>query len=299
MKQGWRGLVAAPHTPFGRDGGLALDVVAQQANRLASDRVVGAFVCGSTGEGPSMSVAERMALAEEWVRCRPAGFGVIVHVGAAALPDAVALAQHSAQIGADAVASLPPFYFKASSNDALVDWLAPVALAAGPLPFHYYHLPAMSGVDLPMVSFAEAALARIPNFAGIKFSKPDLFEFQELRSAFGDRLDLFWGVDEILLAAAAVGCTTAVGSTYNHSAPLYLGMLAAAEAGRMDVARETAAKVVAMVRALVPGGVIANQKAILSARGLAVGPPRPPLVAADSARVASLLARFDAEGWWG
>jgi N-acetylneuraminate lyase len=299
MKQGWRGLVAAPHTPFAADGALALDIVPEQLARLKADRVMGAFVCGSTGEGLSLSVRERMELAESWVRHRPDGFGIIVHVGAAALPDSIALASHAASIGADAIATLPPFYFKPGSVDALMGWLEPVAAAASGVPFHYYHLPALTGVDLPMVPFADAALKRIPRFAGIKYSKPDLFEYQELRTAFSDQLDLFWGVDEILLAAAAIGCTTAVGSTYNHSAALYLAMLADAEAGRMDLARERAAKAAAMVRAMVPGGVIANQKALLSARGLPLGPPRPPLTTVPAGQTERLLARFDSEGWWG
>lgn len=298
MRQGWRGLVAAPHTPFAADGALALDVVAAQVERLAADGVVGAFVCGTTGEGLSLSVAERMALAERWMTVRPSGFGVIVHVGAAALPDAVALAAHASSIGADAVGTLPPFYFKPSGIAPLLDWLEPVAAAAR-LPFHYYHLPGLSGVDLPMTALAEAAVARIPNFAGIKFSQPDLFAWQELRAGFGDRLDLFWGADEVLLAAAALGATTAVGSTYNHSARLYLRMLAAAEAGNIAAAREDSARAAAMVRAMVPGGVIASQKALLGRRGLALGAPRAPLTPLDPEAAARLEARFDAEGWWG
>jgi len=174
-----------------------------------------------------------------------------------------------------------------------------VANAAGKLPFHYYHLPALTGVDLSMTAFAEAAVRSLPTFAGIKFSKPDLFEFQELRAGFGDRLDLFWGSDETLVGALAAGATTAVGSTYNHSGRLYGKMIDAWKAGRRDEARALAAKSVAMVRAMVPGGVVANQKALLSARGLPLGPPRPPLVAATREAGEALAARFDAEGWWG
>ncbi|MFM7320162.1 MAG: dihydrodipicolinate synthase family protein, partial [Armatimonadota bacterium] len=146
---------------------------------------------------------------------------------------------------------------------------------------------------------ADAALAAIPNFAGIKVSKPDLFEFQELLSGFGDRLDLFWGSDETLLPALSVGAVAAVGSTYNHSAPLYRQLIGAWERGAIAEARELAARSVAMVRALVPGGVLANQKALLAARGLPLGPPRPPLVPAAPGTGERFAARFDAEGWWG
>jgi len=299
MKQGWTGLVAAPHTPFASDGALAVSVVPAQIERLVADGVAGAFVCGSTGEGPSMSVGERMRLAEEWIRHRPAGFPVMVHVGGAALPDSVALARHAEEIGADAVATLPPFYFKASSNDAVLEWCRPVAAAASGLPFLYYHLPALSGVDLPMPSFAEAAIRALPNFSGIKVSKPDLFEFQELISGFGDRLDLFWGSDETLLPALSVGAVAAVGSTYNHSAPLYRELVGAWERGDLARARALAARSVAMVRALVPGGVLPNQKALLSARGLPLGPPRAPLMSAPDGAGETLAARFDRERWWG
>ncbi|MFM7320692.1 MAG: dihydrodipicolinate synthase family protein, partial [Armatimonadota bacterium] len=157
MKQGWTGLVAAPHTPFTADGALDVSVVPAQMEHLVSDGVAGAFVCGSTGEGPSMTVAERMALAEAWMRHRPRGFPVMVHVGTASLPDSVALARHAEAIGADAVATLPPFYFKPSGIEALLAWCRPVADAAGKLPFLYYHLPALSGVDVSMTATADAA----------------------------------------------------------------------------------------------------------------------------------------------
>jgi N-acetylneuraminate lyase len=63
MKTNWTGLIAAPHTPFAADGSLNLGVIEKQCEKLIDDGVTGAFICGSTGEGVSLSTAERQAVA--------------------------------------------------------------------------------------------------------------------------------------------------------------------------------------------------------------------------------------------
>ena len=80
MKFPLPGLVAAPFTPFRADGELALDVVPVQARALVANGVIAAFVCGTTGEGSSMTNDERERVTEAWVAARPAGLKVIAHV---------------------------------------------------------------------------------------------------------------------------------------------------------------------------------------------------------------------------
>jgi len=87
------GLVAAVHTPFRPDGSLHLDVVEAQAAHLQAHGIDLAFVGGSTGEGHSLSLEERRALARRWVEvARGTALGVVVHVGANCLADSRALA---------------------------------------------------------------------------------------------------------------------------------------------------------------------------------------------------------------
>lgn len=293
MKLGLRGLLAAPHTPFDHAGDVDVSVISQQVDALVRNGVAGAFVCGTTGEGLSLTIAERMAVLDAWLAAKPAGFYVIAHVGAAAERDAIALTKHAASAGSDAVAALPCFYHRPAGVDAAVASLAVIADAANGTPTYYYHLPGLTQVDFSMMDFVEKA-ARIPNFAGCKYSKPDLLEYARMVSEFGADFDLPWGCDEHYLSATLAGAVTYVGSTYNHSAQLYRMLQAAVDAGRLSDARHLSGNVQQLIRMLVTGGVIPTQKRILTSMGLPVGDVRTPLsYASDDDLVASVIAT----GW--
>ena len=86
MKFSLPGLVAAPFTPFRADGEIACDVIPRQARTLAANGVIGAFVCGTTGEGASMTSDERRRVTEAWIAARPAGLKIIARAVPAASP---------------------------------------------------------------------------------------------------------------------------------------------------------------------------------------------------------------------
>src|SRR5688500_3533376 len=101
-----KGLIAAPHTPFHEDGSLNLEMIPKQAAWLAKNGVLGAFICGTTGEGSSLTTEERLAVANRWVQSAPATLKVIVHAGHNSLEEAKGIAAHAEQIGAHAVAAI-------------------------------------------------------------------------------------------------------------------------------------------------------------------------------------------------
>ncbi len=289
-------LIAAPHTPLDARGALALDAVARQADLLADAGLDGAFICGTTGEGPSLATDERRRLAEHWVRAAAGRFPVIVHVGHTSLPEACALAAHAAATGASAVAALAPFYFKPDRAGDLADFCAAVAAAAPRLPFYYYDIPALTGVALPMTDFLAAAAPRIPSLAGIKFTRNDPVMFRACRAFQGGCFEMMWGVDECLLDALEAGATAAVGSTYNYAAPVYRRVIKAFRAGDLETARREQAVAADLVAILVRFGVLRAGKAIMGFLGVDCGPPRlpvPPLDPAETRRLAEAIRGFD------
>src|SRR5258706_199283 len=100
------GLIAAPYTAFHADGSLNLPMIEKQAASLIANGVTGAFVCGTTGEGVSLTNTERMAVAERWQQVAGAQLRVIVHVGHTSVADARSLAAHAKKIGAQGVGCL-------------------------------------------------------------------------------------------------------------------------------------------------------------------------------------------------
>lgn len=271
------GLIAAPYTPFDSNGDLKLGAIEAYADSLVRSGVKGVFICGTTGEGPSLTTDERMQVAQRWIDVARGKLKVVVHVGHCGQRDAIALAKHAKQTGAQAIGMLPPFFFKPANPQEAVWFCAPVA-AAGELPFYYYHIPSMSGVAIGMVPLMELASQQIPNFRGIKFTHGDMMEFQRCRAFAGGKYEIAWGFDEMLLGAVAVGATAAVGSTYNYAAPFYLKMIDAFRANRLDEARKLSQQTIEIIaQTLFRFGTLRTGKAIMSLIGVDCGPTRPPI----------------------
>lgn len=270
-------LIAAPHTPFTPAGDLHLPAVAQQARILAAGGVAGVFIGGSTGEYASLTVAERKSLAEAWVSAAlETQLDVMVHVGHNCQRDAVELARHAGTLPVKAVASIAPGYFKPQSVDDLTEYFAPIA-AASLHPFYFYDIPSMSGVNLPTVEFLRRADRRLPTLRGVKFTNPDLAQFQECLQFENGRYDILFGCDEHLLAGYALGATGAVGSTYNFAPVLYHRLAAAWDRGDAAEARRLQHESVRLVRCLQADGYMASAKAVMSLLGVDCGPVRSPL----------------------
>ena len=213
------GLIPASHTPLGPDGTLDLGVVEQQAELILESGIRSVFVGGTTGEFASLSLEERMALAERWCSAAGGSLRVAVHVGHNCLPEALTLAAHARKSGATAIAIMAPCYFKPASVQDLIDFCAPIAAEADPLPFYFYDIPAMTGVRLRMSEFLYQARFRIPTLRGLKYSNDDLLDLQECVRLDHGAFDVLLGSDECLLAGLCLGIRGAVGSTYNFAAP--------------------------------------------------------------------------------
>lgn len=291
------GLIAATFTPMHSDGAVNLDPIPAIVEHLIETGVKGLYVNGSTGEGPSLTGSERRAVAEAYVRAVSGRIPVIVHVGHESLAEARELAVHAAEIGATAIAAMPPAYFKCRTLDALVSTLKEIAGASPDLPFFYYHIPALNGYRFSMVELLQTAPAQIPNFAGIKFSDPDLCEYQACVEFDGGRYDILFGVDEMLLGAVAMGSKGAVGSTYNFAAPLYLKAIEAYKQGDGQRAREYQSQVVQLVRTIIAYGAQPALKTVMSFLGFDCGPSRLPLIALSDEEKAALRHDVEALGF--
>ena len=294
-----RGLFAPVFTPFRPDGSLDLSRVERQADGLVADGVVGAFVCGTTGEGPSLTPAERKQLVERWCAIAEGRLPVIAQVGHTSVDEANALAAAAQDCGVAGIACLPPFYFKPSGIDDLTAWCGAVASAAPDLPFYYYHIPSLTNVRLPMADFLRAAERRVPTLAGLKFSDDDLADYGRCLTFAGDRYDLFFGVDEMLLAARALGARAAIGSTYNLIAPLYSNLVDSFERGDLATAQRLQSQSREIVAVFQKHGGLCAIKAAARLVRQDCGPCRPPLRTLDDGQLEVLRGDLEAAGFFG
>lgn len=291
-------LIAPPPTPMRDDFSINLEPIATQVAVLVESGVAGAFVCGSTGESLSLTVEERKAVAEQWMKLAPQELAVIVHVGHNSLPAALELAAHAQSIGASAVAAMPPCYFKPRSAEAAAEWCARLAAAAPDIPFYYYHIPAMSGVHIQVSGFLRFASQRIPKLAGVKYTWEDLSDFALCVALEGGRFEMLFGRDQMLLGGLAMGARGAVGSTYNFAAPLYLGLIEAFETGEMERARREQRRASELIRVMATHGGPEVFKATMKLIGVDLGPSRPPLPTPTAAQLEALRADLDRIGFF-
>lgn len=291
------GLVAATFTPLTPQGELNLPVIGPYVDYLLNKQGVrSVFVNGTTGEGCSFSVEERKQLAEEWCRQGKEKLDqVIVHVGCLNVKDSQELARHAASVGADAIAVISPSFFKPTNAEALRMFLKEVASAAPKLPFYYYHIPTMTGVNLEAHTILEGIEKQIPSFRGVKFSGTDLRDLGQCVCYCRPRGWLvLYGVDEHLLGAVVLGVNGAVGSTYNYLGTTMNSMLSAFETGDVTQARNLQFKMQEVITFAVSlgFGLPMNKQLMSEISGLHMGPPRLPLLPCPPAHAKTIAQKL-------
>jgi N-acetylneuraminate lyase len=292
-----KGLIAAPFTPFHEDGSLNLDGIPPMAQALVANGVNGVFVCGTTGEGMSLTLQERQAVAEKWVECAADQLKIVVHVGHTCLADARLLAKHAAQIGAHAVAAMAPCFFRPANAKDLAEFCAVIAGEAPQLPFYFYHIPSMTGVDIPVIELLKV-VGHIANFAGVKYTHWDLLDFGQCTRFENGRYDVLFGRDEYMLAGFGLGAGGAIGSTYCFAAPVYQRLLKAFANGDLDTARNEQALAADMIATFAPYGGLPAQKAMMQMIGIDCGPVRLPLRSLSAEKYAKLRSELEAMGFF-
>ena len=192
------GMVAATFTPMDENGDVNLSVIEKYADWIASTPIKGVFVCGTTGEFSSLTIDERKLILEKWVASAGKRFKVIAHVGSNCQRGAMELACHAEKAGADAIASIAPSFFKPGTVNELIDFFAPVCGAASGLPFYYYNMPSITGVNLPVDSFLVEGKKKISNLVGTKFTHNNLMEMGACIDLEQHKFEVLHGFDEIL-----------------------------------------------------------------------------------------------------
>jgi N-acetylneuraminate lyase len=293
------GLVAATHTPFHGDGSLNLSAVEVQAAHLSKNGVTTVFIGGTTGESSSLTLDERLALAQRWLEVtRNTPVKVVVHVGSNCLADARTLAAQAQALGAVSISALAPSYFKPKSVDALIACCAEVAAGAPELPFYFYDIPSFTGVNFPALEFLEKAATRIPTLAGMKFTNPDLMAYLQCVQAQGGSWDVPWGIDEWMLGALATGARGAVGSSFNFAAPLYHGLIAAFERNDLAAARAAQLRSTQLIAVLARHGYMGAAKATMKMLGVDLGPARLPNTSLDAGETKTLRVELETLGFF-
>lgn len=287
------GILPATLTPFDADGRFARAPFEQLVARVFDAGVHGLYVCGTTGEGLLMSVAERQAVVEAAVAAAPRHGKVVVHVGAGAFDDVRALTRHAAQAGAAAISSLPPAGPGFGFAETLRFYSDLTSVAD--LPLIVYYFPQVYPGISTRAQIEE--LCALPGVAGVKFTDFDLATLAATATV-SDRV-VYNGRDEVLAAGLLMGAHGAIGSFYNIVPELALAIASHAATGQWTEARAAQDVLNRLITTVLAFPLFPALKQILTWMGEPFGDclsPRPPLDAMqrEALRTALVEAGFEA-----
>ncbi|WIM66817.1 4-hydroxy-tetrahydrodipicolinate synthase [Corynebacterium breve] len=278
-------------TPFDPSGALDLNAGRKLAAHLVDNGIDSLVLAGTTGESPTTTVEEKIALlkaVKEEVGDRAK---LIAGAGTNDTATSVALAQASAEAGADSLLVVTPYYSK-PSQEGLVQHYRKVAEATD-LPILLYDIPGRSGI--PVEADTIRALAEIPTVKGMKDAKGNFNEAAPLIQETG--LAWYSGDDPLNVPWLSLGATGFV-SVVGHAAPALLReLLTSFEEGDLARTREINAStmhVLAKQQAILGGATFA--KAALRLQGIEVGEPRLPVVGVDEAQMETLRQELQKAG---
>ncbi len=242
------------------------DCMRKLINWQLNKGLTGFYLCGGTGEGPVLQKETRKRIVEiakdEVGNCAD----LIVHVGAIDLITAVELAKHAAEVGVDAISSVPPFFFHYGEKE-IRTYYEELSQASG-LPVIMYASP-LSGVTITW-DMVERLLS-VPNMIGLKWTRDDYFTMHRIKELNGGNINVLNGPDETLLCGLAMGADGGIGATYNVMPGVFSEIYHSFQEG--DIARAQAAQFKAnkVIALLLKYGVVAGVKAALQMLGFDCG----------------------------
>ena len=213
------GVWAASITPLDAALEPRVDLLATHCDRLLDEGCAGVVVLGTTGEANSFAVDERKHILTSLLGLGIDPEQVIVGTGCCAAADTIALTKHALSLGVSRVLMLPPFYYKAPSEEGAFAAFARAIDGVGDerLRVYLYSIPQLSGVAIQPALVARLHAAYPRAVIGIKESSGDTATVRALCERFGDTLDVLAGNERDLgemLAAGAAGCVSATANAY-------------------------------------------------------------------------------------
>jgi N-acetylneuraminate lyase/4-hydroxy-tetrahydrodipicolinate synthase len=285
---GLEGIITALVTPFTEDSKLNVDGLRRLIDFQLSNGVTSFFICGTYGLGPVMSVDERKKVTELVVESVGSRGKVIVHVGSLNIGDALELARHAEDVGAYAIASLPPYYY-VFDDEAIINYFKRL-VSRVKIPVYLYNNPARTGVRITSELLRKLADVGV---TGVKDSSFDIVRFYEdLTVVDPSKFEFIMGTEALLLPAMVVGVKACISGLSNVFPELVVKLYKLVSEGDYVNAVKAHLEVIKVRKVLHLVPTIPAVFEVLRLRGVDVGIPKPPFRRLSSKEVELLRSEL-------
>lgn len=277
-------LITAMATPFDSSGRLDLIHARRLALWLVDHSSDGLVLAGSTGEGPTLSDEEKIALWEEVVGAVESRASVIANTGTYDTAHSIHLTKEAERVGVDAALVVTPYYNRPPQSGLIAHFTA-VAEATG-LPNILYDIPIRTGRKIEHETLLR--LAQVDNIVGVKDAAGDVQATARLIAEAPSDFQVYSGNDGDTLPWLAVGAVGVIAVASHVVGPQFAQMIAAFKSGDVATATKVHLELMPIFDAM---GLTTNPipvKAALNLLGHSVGEPRLPLVPATDDQVEKL-----------
>ena len=293
----YHGVIPAFYACYDEDGKVSVERTKKLARHLVGKGVKGLYVGGSSGECIYLEKEERMLTLEAVMEEVKGECTIIAHVACNNTEESCQLAAHAESLGVDAIASIPPIYFRLPDY-AIAQYWNDISAAAPNTDFIIYNIPQLAGVALSVKLFEE--MRKNPRVIGVKNSSMPTQDIQGFVDAGGENCVVFNGPDEQFIAGRAIGACGGIGGTYAAMPELFLKMDELVKTGKFVEAQPIQHEVNGIIADLCGchGHMYAVIKAVLKINeGLELGSVHRPMVgvtAEDMPKVEAVAARIRA-----
>ena len=231
----YEGIIPAFYACYDKDGKVSPEAVRALTQYHIDKGVKGVYVCGSSGECIYQSKEDRKITLENVMAVAKGKLTVIAHVACNNTEDSIELAKHAESCGVDAIAAIPPIYFRLPEYSIARYWNS-MSEAAPNTDFIIYNIPQLAGVALTMPLFKE--MLKNPRVIGVKNSSMPVQDIQMFKAEGKDDIVVFNGPDEQFISGRVIGATAGIGGTYGVMPELFLKMDELVKENRLTEARE-------------------------------------------------------------
>ncbi|MDL2318341.1 dihydrodipicolinate synthase family protein [Eubacteriales bacterium OttesenSCG-928-A19] len=265
-----KGVIPAMLTPFEENERVSPERTQGLVRHLMRNDIGGLYLTGSTGEGFMMSIEERKAVVEAAVAEVAGRIPVIVHVGAISTCQSEELARHAMHVGADAISSVPPIYWR-FTDDNIAGYYADLVQASG-LPMIVYNVALAGNVSFDLI----LRLGRLEGVEGIKYTATSHYDMFRIKEQLGEGFMVYSGSDEMAASGMMFGSDGLIGSTYNVLSDIFISIFRAARAGEMQELARLQEAANRIIFTMLRYDLMSVLKLSLRWMGVDVGPTRRP-----------------------